>query len=79
MINYKEAIITQNEDSTYRLELVGVPFVDKGREFEANLIFPNVSKRIVDLANNGTLYDFSQFNPLPASGDGDILTLCIPE
>ena len=79
MINYKEAIITQNEDSTYRLELVGVEFIDKGREFEANLIFPNVSKGIADSANNGTLYDFSQFNPLPANDGGDILTLCIPE
>ena len=79
MINYKEAIITQNEDSTYRLELVGVQFVDKGREFEANLIFPNVTKGMADSVKNGTLYDFSQLNPLPASGDGDILTLCIPE
>ena len=79
MINYKEAIVTQNEDSTYRLELVGVPFVDKGREFEANLIFPNISKGMADSVKNGTLYDFSQLNPLHTSGDGDILTLCIPE
>lgn len=79
MINYKEAIVTQNEDSTYRLELVGVAFVDKGREFEANLIFPNVSQGIADSAKSGTLYDFSQFNPLPADGDGDILRLCILE
>lgn len=59
----KEVIVTPNDDSTYKLEFIGVKFIHNGEELEGNFVFPKVSKDKVETAtntnSNANIYEFN--------------------
>lgn len=68
-LDCKHFTITQNDDSTFKVELNGVKFKDtNGEELEGVIIFPRVSKQGVD--------SFKNENVIPGS---EIFTIIIPE
>lgn len=79
MIGCKELIITQNNDSTYKLEFVGCEFINKGETLEAKIVFPKVSKNVADFVNIEAIYDFAKFNSIATEGEQEIFTIYIPE
>ena len=80
MMFCKEAVVTPNDDDTYKLEFVGCKLMDDGKEIECNIVFPRASKDQVDSVNNDTnFYDFSKFNLLPTDEEPVIFTMHIPE
>lgn len=79
MIGCKEVIITQNDDSTYKIEFVGCEFVNKGEVFEAKIVFPKVTKDVVDFVDTETIYDFAKFNSIATYEEQEIFTIYIPE
>lgn len=67
--NCQDMIITPNDDSTYKIELIGVKFNDNnGEEIEGVVTFPRVSKDGVN--------SFKNENVLPMS---EMFAVCIPE
>ena len=79
MIGYKEVIVTQNNDSTYKIEFIGCEFINKGETLEAKIVFPKVLKDVTDLVNTETVYDFAKFNSIATEGEQEIFTIYIPE
>lgn len=68
-INCENMLITPNEDGTYKLNLLNVPFKDaNGEEIIGMVEFPRVSKDGVD--------SFKNENILP---DSEIYTVVVPE
>lgn len=68
-INPENMIITPNEDSTYKLELLNCPFKDNnGEEINGIITFPRVSKIGID--------SFKNENYMPNS---EIWSVTIPE
>lgn len=79
MIGCKEIIITQNDDSTYRLEFIGCEFINGGEKLEAKIIFPKVTKEVADVVNTENVYDFAKFNSIATHEEQEIFTIIIPE
>ena len=78
MIGCEEVIITQNDDSTYRLEFVGCRLMNNGEELEGKIVFPKVTKDVVDFVDTEHVYDFAKFNSI-ATYEEEIFTIYIPE
>lgn len=79
MIGYKEVIVTQNNDSTYKIEFIGCEFINKGETLETKIVFPKVLKDVTDFVNTETVYDFAKFNSIATEGEQEIFTIYIPE
>ena len=61
-------IIKPNKDGTYRVRFNGLKVIVEGKETEAAMVFPRVSKEYVDF--NGDEYDsIHRFNVLPYRDD----------
>lgn len=80
MINYKEIIITPNDDSTYKLEFIGCSFTNNGEKIEGNIVFPRVSKEEADAhmraESKRRVYDFST---AVDDDEQEIFTIYIPD
>lgn len=80
MMHCGEVIVTPNDDSTYKLEFVGVKFMDNGKELEGNIVFPKVSKgeadAVVNMKNNVNICEFSS---LATDDEPEIYKIIIPD
>lgn len=80
MMGCKEVIVTQNDDSTYKIEFTGVKFMDNGKELEGNLVFPKVSKDKVDAATDAKdITNIYEFNSVATYDEPEIFVITIPD
>lgn len=85
MTNCKEAIVTPNDDGTYKIEFIGCKFMNNGEELEGNVVFPKVSKTEADTAVNIMNDDIDginkvyRFDPKATHDEPTIFTIYIPD